>query len=206
MCISSFFFGDNLLLVNKSLILLASLSLYRIASSHGDAESSTHHQMSTSASGESYFGIEELGSKSMTEDRDVPLTWRGILPETMSDWTIVVCNQRVANNTYHVHKSVLCYGPRQSRYMSKLILNHQSSSSSSSQKEQHRSTRTTKVELDQRDADNVPISWILYTHRVATSCSGTVATSASTITTPSLLTAQLQVWYWKILHTTIQYR
>jgi hypothetical protein len=75
-----------------------------------------HHQMmSTSASGESYFGIEELGSKSMTEDHDVPLTWRGDPSETMSDWTIVIVTNELQTITYHVHKSVLCYGPRQSR-------------------------------------------------------------------------------------------
>jgi hypothetical protein len=152
---------------------------------------SIHHQMSMSTSGESYFGIEELGSKSLAEDQDVPLTWRGDPSETMSDLTIVVVTNELQTMTYHVHKSVLCYGPRQSRYMSRIILNHQSSSSSSSQKKsKHRSTRTTKVELDQRDADNVPILLdFIYAPCSYNSCNGTVATSASTITTPSLLTA-----------------
>jgi hypothetical protein len=152
-----------------------------------------HHQMSTSTSGESYFGIEELANKSITEDHDVPLTWRGDPSETMSDWTIVIVTNELQTITYHVHKSVLCYGPRQSRYMSRLILNHQSSSSSSSssqKKSKHRSTRTTKVELDQRDANNVPILLdFIYAPCSYNSCSGTVATAASTITTPSLLTA-----------------
>jgi ElaB/YqjD/DUF883 family membrane-anchored ribosome-binding protein len=151
-----------------------------------------HQQMSMSTSGSSYFGIEELGSKSLAEDQDIPLTWRGDPSETMSDWTIVVVTNELQTFTYHVHKSVLCYGPRQSRYMSKLILNHQSSSSSSSsqKKSKHRSTRTTKVELDQRDADNIPILLdFIYAPCSYNSCNGTVATSASTITTPSLLTA-----------------
>jgi hypothetical protein len=121
------------------------------------------------------------------------LTWRGDPSETMSDWTIVIVTNELQTITYHVHKSVLCYGPRQSRYMSRLILNHQSSSSSSSssqKKSKHRSTRTTKVELDQRDANNVPILLdFIYAPCSYNSCSGTVATAASTITTPSLLTA-----------------
>lgn len=158
-------------------------------STSGDLQ---HHQMSTSTSGETYFGIEELGSKSMCEDQDVPLTWRGDPSETMSDWTIVIVTNELQTITYHVHKSVLCYGPRQSRHLARLILNHQSSSSSSSsqKKSKHRSTRTTKVELDQRDADNVPILLdFIYALCSYNSCSGTVATAASTITTPSLLTA-----------------
>jgi hypothetical protein len=70
-----------------------------------------HHQMmSTSASGESYFGIEELGSKVHDGRPRRPIDMAGILPET--DWTVIVTNE-VANSTYHVHKSVLCYGPRQ---------------------------------------------------------------------------------------------
>jgi hypothetical protein len=153
-----------------------------------------HHQMTSP--GQTYFdldGDKGLGSKSSSEDhQDVPLTWRGDPSETMSDWTIVIVTEELQTITFHVHKSVLCYGPRQSRYIARLILNQQSSSSSQ-KKNKHRSTRTTKVELDQRDADNVPILLdFIYALGSYNSCSGTVATlstSASTLTSTSLFTA-----------------
>jgi hypothetical protein len=164
-----------------------------------------HHQIQMTSPGLTYFDLEgdkELGSKSLSEDQhDVPLTWRGDPSETLSDWTIVIVTNELQTLTYHVHKNVLCYGPRQSKYFARLVMNHQSlnkssssSSSSSHKKGKNKKKRSTKVELDQRDANNFPILLdFMYAPCSYNNCSGTVATAcstaASTITSPSLLTA-----------------
>ena len=132
-----------------------------------------------SPTGRSYFDVE--GDKDQNADPDdgyeLTLTWRGDPSETHSDYTIVVvANGLNTATTYHVHKSVLCFGPRHSRYFAKIMLNNpkggnsakknmdkkiSSSGSVCSNSNANNATTPnvpmTTVELDQRDADNFPI-------------------------------------------------
>lgn len=156
-----------------------------------------NHRVQMDSPGQAYFDVEgdkELQAKSFASEQDGSLTWRGDPHETMSDWTIVVVTEELETTTYHVHKNVLCFGPRSCKYFAKLILNQQPSSHRKTKHRHQQNTpaaNTTKVELDQQDADNFPILldfiYALCTHNV--SSGGTVLTAASTFSSPSLLTA-----------------
>jgi len=116
--------------------------------------------------GQAYFDVDgdrpEL-SRSESED-DASLTWRGDPLETGADATIVVVTNELETVTYHVHKSVICFGTKQSKFLAKYLLNSRSSRSSKNRggahkerKEEPQKMPSVKVELDQRDADNFPI-------------------------------------------------
>jgi hypothetical protein len=77
------------------------------------------------------------------------LTWRGDPRETHSDWKIVVVTSETDSRTYHVHKSVLSTGPRSCEYFSKLFLEKNKPKKNKSQ--------TTRIELDEQDADSFPL-------------------------------------------------
>jgi len=131
--------------------------------------------------GESYFPVEDnkelapaktLGSDGSTTGN--PLTWRGDPSETHSDWTIVVVTDELQTVSYHVHKSVLCFGSRHSRYFARILMNQESK-------------KLTKVELDARDAANFPIL-LDYAYAPCSYTSlGTIPTAMSTLTSPSAL-------------------
>lgn len=116
--------------------------------------------------GQNYFdlaGDREL-LPSASEDSDVPvLTWRGAPIETGSDWTITVVTNELKTMTFHVHKSVIVYGPRRSKYFSKIIREKNkvdkfhTSRSPIRRRDDRNNHPNTKVELDQRDADNFQI-------------------------------------------------
>ena len=133
--------------------------------------------------GKAYFDLD--GDKELRpspSEEEVPLTWRGDPDDTYADWNIVVVTQELETTTYHVHKSVLCFGSRHSKFFAKIMLNKQKSHS--------HGIPSTKVELDQRDADNFPtVLDFMYAPAASFHSGGTVITAASTLTTPSLLAA-----------------
>jgi hypothetical protein len=79
------------------------------------------------------------------------LSWRG--EHAFSDWTIIVTTSEVDSRTYHVHKSILSVGPRSSRYFSKLFLKEGSGRDS----HRYNQSQSTKIELDEQDADTFPL-------------------------------------------------
>jgi hypothetical protein len=117
--------------------------------------------------GKSYFDVEgdkELSishSMSSSGDRPSPITWRGDPNDTYSDWTIVVVTNELQTASYHVHKSIVCFGPRQSKFFAKSVLENQREIRKLKQRSHgkagyHEST-SIKVELDDRDAANFPL-------------------------------------------------
>ena len=107
----------------------------------------------TLSPGQAYFDVD--GDKdlhaSYTDDSDTPPTWRGDPVETGSDSSIVVVTNELQAVTYYVHKSVMCFGSRQSKYFASAMLQNRSSST------EPKKILSIKVELDQRDAENFPI-------------------------------------------------
>ena len=97
--------------------------------------------------GESYFSAD--GDDDVSKVERVQLSWRGDPLQTFSDWTVIVATSEFDSRTYHVHKSILSVGPRSSRYFSRLFMeghNHYNQSQS-----------TTRIELDEQDADSFPL-------------------------------------------------
>jgi hypothetical protein len=78
------------------------------------------------------------------------LSWRG--EHTYSDWTIIVTTSEVDSRAYHVHKSILSVGPRNSRYFSRLFLKE-----GSGRGHHYNQSQSTKIELDEQDADSFPL-------------------------------------------------
>lgn len=173
--------------------------------------------------GHSYFDIEgdndrqgddTSGAGGSHDDGLATLTWRGDPSETHSDYTIVVVTDELHTLTYHVHKSVMCFGPRQSKFFARIMLNNNknknnnkggTSKNGSDNNPAASATNappSTKVELTQRDADNIPILLdFIYApsvqameayHEGSSAAGGsTVLTAASTFTSSySLLTVQ----------------
>jgi BTB/POZ domain len=106
--------------------------------------------------GQVYFDVEgddelRIGGSNDFHSLQRRITWRGDPEETGSDCTIVVITNELQAVTYHVHKSVICFGSKQSKYFSSQFLRSIESTSSS------RKVPLVKVELDQRDAENIPI-------------------------------------------------
>jgi len=136
------------------------------------------------------------------------LTWRGDPGETHSDYSITVVTSELRTVTYHVHKSVMCFGLRQSRYFARVMLNNTSSNSrggsaSKRKQQQHGSPMLTttnsgtpcvKIELDQRDADNFPLL-LDYMYEPSTNLSKshdeTLLTAASTFASSSAASSTL---------------
>ena len=100
--------------------------------------------------GQSYFAADgdDGISKKATPESSQPLSWRGDPRKTYSDWTIVIetGESEFDSKTYHVHKSILSVGPRSSKYFAKLF-----------HEQQYHPSQTTKIELDEQDADSFPI-------------------------------------------------
>jgi len=182
--------------------------------------SSERHLREMSSPGQSYFDVEgdklnrrrpncASGADVNDDDEDdhiALLTWRGDPSETHSDWSIVVVTNELQSSTYHVHKSVMCFGPRQSKFFARIMLNnglkkkascvasskkdnknHSDDNVSSMINNEQQNAHTTKVELDQKDADNFPILLdYIYAPSVQMSRNdgtNTVLTAASTFTT-----------------------
>jgi BTB/POZ domain len=143
--------------------------------------------MQSSAQGKTYFDLDGDEELRQSNSNDGPtLTWRGDPKVTLSDWTIMIVTNELQTCTYNVHKSVLCFGSRQSKFFARTMLNN---SPKRSRKQGYSTTAPcTKVELNQRDADNFPIVLdYIYAPNNSMSSAGTVITAASTLTSPSLL-------------------
>lgn len=97
--------------------------------------------------GESYFSADGDDDVSKT-DGSPSLSWRGDPHMTHSDWTIVVATSEFDSRTYHVHKSILSVGPRSSKYFSRLFLE---------EGHHYNQSQTTRIELDEQDADSFPL-------------------------------------------------
>ena len=141
----------------------------------------------SSRAGQAYFDVEGDRESARSQKAELSaLTWRGDPTDTHSDWTIVVVTTELETTTYHVHKSVLCFGPRQSKYFSRIILNHKPKHGKESAQ-----TPTIKVDLDQRDAQNfetlLDYVYAPSAHMLSNN-DATVLTAASTLTSPSLFT------------------
>jgi BTB/POZ domain len=110
--------------------------------------------------GQEYFdvdGDDELRSATTTESETLQrsITWRGDPDETGSDCTIVVVTNELQTNTYYVHKSIICFGSKQSKYFALHLLQNASATKSMND-DNRKKVASVKVELDQRDAENFP--------------------------------------------------
>ena len=145
---------------------------------------------SRNSPGRAYFeldGDKEICASKSSESQ-VPLTWRGDPSETFSDWTIVVVTNEAKTIPYHVHKSVLCFGSRQAKYFARIMLN-QSVDQRNKYNQKGYVVPSTKVELNKRDADNLPILLdYIYAPCIRMTSVCTVATAASTATSTSTMT------------------
>ena len=106
--------------------------------------------------GQVYFDVDgddelRLGGINDSESLHRCITWRGDPDETGSDCTIVIITNELRAVTYHVHKSIICFGSKQSKYFSSQFLRSCDSTIGS------KKVPLAKVELDQRDAENFPI-------------------------------------------------
>lgn len=97
--------------------------------------------------GESYFSAEGDDDVSKVDVAEA-LSWRGDPHLTHSDWTIVVATSEFDSRTYHVHKSILSVGPRSSKYFANLFMGQGS---------HYNQSQTTRIELDEQDADSFPL-------------------------------------------------
>lgn len=138
----------------------------------------------------SYFdpeGDNEIGASGSADESHIPVTWRGDPCDTFADWAIVVVTNELQTVTYNVHKSVVCFGSRYSRYFSKIMTQGGSSGNLKKSNRKGGVTPFTKVELDQKDADNFPIVLdYMYAACSYMTSTGTIATAASTLTSPTL--------------------
>ncbi|GKY95319.1 hypothetical protein MPSEU_000493700 [Mayamaea pseudoterrestris] len=121
-----------------------------------------------------------------TMSLDENMTWRGDPVVTDSDWTIIVVTNELKTATYHVHRSVICFGPRLSRYFAKIMLS-QDSAKKGKTKHRRRNIEampSTKIELDQKDADYFPIllDYIYTAASFRNASHDTMLTAASTVT------------------------
>jgi len=95
--------------------------------------------------GEPYFSAEVDDNVSKVER----LSWRGDPLQTFSDCTIIVAISEFESRKYHVHKTILSFGPRSSRYFSRLFMEGSNL--------YNQSQSSTRIELDERDADMFPL-------------------------------------------------
>jgi hypothetical protein len=135
--------------------------------------------------GYGYFDAE--GERELFQSKsqdDFPLTWRGDPAENCADWTVVVVTNELKAASYHVHKNIMCFGSRASKFFSRTMLNK----TPSKKRSKRQQLSTTKVELNQQDADNFPLLLdFIYAPCGKMTSGGTVLTAASTLTSPSLL-------------------
>jgi hypothetical protein len=113
---------------------------------------------------QTYFDVEgdDLHTLGSEEDSEPPLTWRGDPEETGSDFSIVVVTNELDTTTYYVHKSIMCFGSRQSKYFAKIIMKQgdkkkKKKKRGESSNEDREKKPSAKIELDQRDAVNFPL-------------------------------------------------
>lgn len=143
--------------------------------------------------GQTYFHLEgdtELYSvESGESDSGVGLSWRGDPEVTLSDWRIIIVTKNHKPRTYHVHKRILSTGPRSSKYFT-MLFGHSKTTPSKylKRKDIVSNNSSTKVELEERDAKNIP-DLLDYVYAGASmsslSSSGTVVTAASSTMSPS---------------------
>jgi hypothetical protein len=113
----------------------------------------------TSKVGEVYFEVNsdvEIQS-SNTSEADVSLrciTWRGDPEDTGSDCSITIVTNELQTNTYYVHKSIICFGSKRSKYFASQFIRNPGTNANDSNPKKNQAI---KVELDQRDADNFPL-------------------------------------------------
>lgn len=117
--------------------------------------------------GNNYFDLDgdtEIDACESDVSDVTPLTWRGAQANTGSDWTIIVVTNELQTMSYHVHKSIVVFGPRKSKFLARSFRSQnklektRSNSRSPKRNQNERSDYgTTKLELDQRDANNIPI-------------------------------------------------
>ena len=135
----------------------------------------THSNMPNENPGQTYFdvyGDEKELARSESEDGG-PITWRGDPNETGADATIVVVTNELNAVTYHVHKSVICFGKNQSKYLATALM--QATRSSHDRDDEKQKMPSVKIELDQRDSENVPIFLdFVYSHSISNGNSGDV--------------------------------
>lgn len=151
------------------------------------------------AVGESYFNLEgdaELYTVESDESEEgVLLSWRGSPEATMSDWRVIIVTKAHKPRTYHVHKRILGSGSRSSKYFT-MLFGHTKTTPSKylKRKDIVSNSSSTKIELDERDARNIPdlLDYMYAGASMASlSCGGTVSTAASS-TLSSMPSMQMQ--------------
>lgn len=109
--------------------------------------------------GEVYFEVNgdvELKGENDTNSSFRCITWRGDPEDTGSDCSITIVTNELQTNTYYVHKSVICFGSKQSKYFASQFIRN-SAAATSMLDNSARKNPAIKVELDQRDAENFPL-------------------------------------------------
>ena len=92
-----------------------------------------------------------------TEETDASfrcITWRGDPEDTGSDCSITIVTSELKTNTYYVHKSIVCFGSKQSKFFASQFIRNSGAKVHDSNP---RKNLAIKVELDQRDAENFPL-------------------------------------------------
>jgi hypothetical protein len=127
-----------------------------------------------------YFTVEDEGelapARTVESENSgsMSLTWRGDPDVTHADWKIMVVTNELQTISYHVHKNVVCFGSRNSRYFARMLMNNQAK-------------KMIKVDLDTVDAMNFPIILdYMYAPCTNPAILGTIPTAVSTLTSPSL--------------------
>lgn len=112
------------------------------------------------------------------------LTWKGDPSRTKADWKIIITTNQARVATYNVHRRVVCFGPRQSKFLSRVA-----TSSVPSNSKPQSAQPPAVVELAARDASNFPmlLDFIYSLNTPTTHSDDTVATAASSLSCPSLL-------------------
>lgn len=135
---------------------------------------------------------------SASEDSDCNhFTWRGDPSETGSDWTLIVVSDDLETVSFHVHKTVVMYGQRKSKYLARLMREQKRSmkegspeKSSANRNYEKENSTSSKLELKQSELKNFPL---VLDFMYATGCSNnsysgdTATTAASTDSYDSLL-------------------
>jgi BTB/POZ domain len=120
------------------------------------------HPETVMSPGLEYFDVKGDFISTTSEDNDCDqITWRGDPSETGSDWTLVVVSDELETTTFHVHKSVLIYGPRKSKYLARLIRdkskNRKEDSPNQNRNKEKETSTCVKLELKQCELKNFAI-------------------------------------------------
>lgn len=143
--------------------------------------------------GQSYFELdgdtdELYAVESEESEEGLVLSWRGDPELTLSDWRLIIVTKSHKPKTYHVHKRILSTGPRGSKYFT-MLFGHSKTAPGKHLKRKDivSNNSSTKVELDERDAKNIPdlLDYIYAGASMSSlSSSGTVVTAASSTISP----------------------